>query len=588
MKDIVKIIKYTWELKRFYISIAFFVVIISALSLVTPFALKFVVDGIVEILGGGDVSRAYFVGLIAFIFFANALDTLLSNANGYLGDMLAVRIHSFLAKSYFGHLLSLPVRYFDDEAVGKITSKLERGITTISQMMNAFANNFSSFILTSVFTVVILAYYSWPVALFLALLFPIYIYITKLSSNAWQKKQLVINKDLDTSQGRFIEAITQMRAVKAFAQSPFELGFFSKKRTAIEEMTRSQSIQWHKYDILRRLSLNIIFLGVYGYIILETFNGTLTLGEMTLMIQLATQAQFPLFASSYLIDALQRAQAGSRDFFEVMEEEPEEASSGKENLLVKKGAIEYKNVSFEYSEGANVLNDMNFKINPNERVALIGESGEGKTTVTNLLLGFYMPTKGSILIDGQDIKNIDRTSLRENIAVVFQDPLLFSGTIKENISYGKMDATDEQIIEAAKDANAHDFIMRLPDNYEGLIGERGIKLSGGQKQRIAIARAILKNAPILVLDEATSSLDSKAEIAVQDALERLMQGKTVIIIAHRLSTIKNADTIIGIKNGRVIESGSPQELQHKKDGMYSELLELQTNISKLKKYDIAK
>lgn len=587
MKDIIKIIKYTWSLKRYYLSIAFFVIIISALGLVTPFALKLVVDGIVDIINGGDVSRAYFISLIAFIFFANALNTLLSNINGYMGDMLAVRLHSFLAKSYFGHLLKLPIRYFDNEAVGKITSKLERGITTISQMVNAFANNFSSFILTSIFTIAILAYYSWPVALFLAVLFPIYIYVTKLSSNAWQKKQMQINADTDASHGRFVEAVTQMRAVKAFSQSPLELGFFSKKRRSIEEVAKIQSIEWHKYDVIRRLSLNLIFLGVYGYIILETFNGALTLGEMTLMIQLATQAQFPLFASSFMVDTLQRAQAGSRDFFEVMEEEPEEASRSKDPLGVKEGKIVYKNVCFEYSKNNEILTDITFTIDPDKKVALIGESGEGKTTITNLLLGFYRPTKGSIRIDGQNINKVGQDSLRENIAVVFQEPLLFSGTIKENIAYGKIDATEEDIIRAAKDANAHDFIMRLPDNYEGTIGEKGVKLSGGQKQRIAIARAILKNAPILVLDEATSSLDSKAEMAVQEALERLMQGKTVIIIAHRLSTIKNADIIIGIKRGTIAEIGSPKELHHKKGGIYAELLELQTSATKLKKYDIA-
>jgi ATP-binding cassette subfamily B protein len=225
------------------------------------------------------------------------------------------------------------------------------------------------------------------------------------------------------------------------------------------------------------------------------------------------------------------------------------------------------------------------------KVALVGESGEGKTTVANLLLRFYQPTSGQITVDGRDIAAVTQNSLRSYIGVVFQDPSLFSGTVAENITYGEGPANPAAMVKAAKAANAHGFIVKLPNGYDTEIGERGVKLSGGQKQRIAIARAVLKNPPILILDEATSSLDSKAEREVQEALERLMRNRTTIIIAHRLSTIQNVDLIVGFKNGQVAEIGSPEELAAS-EGIYAELLALQAptraNKAKLKKYDIAR
>lgn len=222
---------------------------------------------------------------------------------------------------------------------------------------------------------------------------------------------------------------------------------------------------------------------------------------------------------------------------------------------------------------------MSFTIDPGKKLALVGESGEGKSTLANLMLRFYELNAGQILIDGQSVDSVTQESLRSSIGVVFQEPQLFSGTVKDNIGYGSKKPTEKQLISAAKAANAYDFIKKLPKGFDTEIGERGVKLSGGQKQRIAIARAIMKNPPILILDEATSSLDSKAEHEVQGALERLMANRTTMIIAHRLSTISGVDTIVGIKNGQVVEIGSPQELAKRKTGIYKELLDLQ-NISK--------
>ncbi len=586
MKDIIKIIRYSWELKPYYVWSTILVVIVSLLNQVVPFVLKFAVDGI-----QAHRATSYFMWLLVIVFVVSIAVTIFSNIQGYIGDRLAAKLNSLLSQRYYDHILQLPLEYYDNEVTGKITSRLERSITTISNLMNAFANNFVGFFLTAAITLIILAFYAWPVALLLAALFPFYIWLTALSSRGWQSKQEGINRDIDISQGRFIESITGIRAVKAYVTEVVESRFFGHQRRLIEEQTKEQSVEWHWYDVVRRLGLNVIFFGVYAYIILETLHGRYSLGDFTLLIQLATSAQFPLFAASFVVDNIQRASAGSRDFFGVMGTTPSvQDAPDAGSLGVTKGRIEFEHVDFAYAGGEQVLHDISFTIKPDSKLALVGESGQGKTTITNLLMRLYNLTGGRILIDGTDIASVSQQSLREHIAVVFQEPALFSGTVRENIAYGTPHASPEQIKAVARAANAAGFIEGLPKGYDTEIGERGIKLSGGQKQRIAIARALLKDAPILILDEATSSLDSKAEHEVQAALNELMKHRTTLIIAHRLSTIAAVDTIVSLEQGRITEQGAPHELAlgH---GVYAELLALQqptaANKAKLKAFGIA-
>ena len=566
----------------------------AILSLVTPFVTKGLVDGIVSKYSGAYVAPSSLAILVLIGGLAAVIATLISNLNGYWGDIMSVKLNSLLSERYFGHLMELPVGYYDNEITGKITARLDRSIGTISVLMQTLANNFVQFFLTTIVTLAVIAWYSWPVAILLAVIFPIYIWITHLSSKAWQKRQEGINKDLDTGNGRFVESITQVRVVKSFVMEASELLFYGKKRRSIEFQTKGQSLEWHKFDIYRRLALNIIFTLITGVIIYQAYIGVYNLGTMTLLLTLSTQAQFPLFGSSFIIDALQRATAGSKDYFEIMDTKAEIVDAeGAKDLPIKKGLVEYKNVGFSYSKGAKVLRGISFTIEPGKKLALVGESGEGRSTLANLMLRFYEVGSGSVSIDNHDINSITQASLRRSIGVVFQEPQLFSGTVKDNIAYGNGSKNSKAIIAAAKAANAHDFIKKLPGGYDAEIGERGVKLSGGQKQRIAIARAIMKNPPILILDEATSSLDSKAEHEVQQALERLMKNRTTLIIAHRLSTIAGVDTIVGLRGGKVIEMGSPSQLANSKDGIYAELLKLQTisttkaGKAKLKRYDMS-
>ncbi len=593
MNNIIKIIKYSWSLKRYYLITMGLTVTISIMNQADPFFFKFVTDGLQKKLLGQAVPLRFFVLLIIGIGVIKITDTILSNISGFYGDVLGAKLETLLSQRYYDHVLELPIGYFDNEVSGKITNRLDRGINTITSFVTAMANNFIGFILTSFITLGIMAYYSWPVALAMAALFPFYIWLTSLSSKAWQKKQEGINKDMDFNRGRVVEAIGQIRVVKSFVQEIAESRLFKSKRTSIEQQVAARSIEWHKYDVARRMGLSVVFIGIYAYIIYLAFIGHISVGTFILMVQLATQAQFPLFASSFIIEQIQQTAAGSKDYFEVMETKPLITDkSGAKKLTVVKGVISYKDVEFSYDGSSSVLKNITFEAKAGSKVALVGESGQGKTTVANLMLRFYDITKGAITIDGQNIHGVTQASLRSAIGVVFQEPALFSGTIRDNVRYGTPKASEEDIVAAAKAANAHDFIEKLPKGYNSEIGERGVKLSGGQKQRIAIARAILKNPPILILDEATSSLDSKAEHEVQTALEQLMKARTTLIIAHRLSTIQNVDLIVGLKDGKVAESGSPAELAKLKGGIYAELLELQqptkANKAKLKKYDIAR
>lgn len=540
---------------------------------------------------GGQTEISYVVWLAAGIFGLDLASTLLSNIGGYWGDQMSARLQRALSRKYFEHLLDMPQGYFDTELSGKIINRLNRSIVQISSFMHMWSNNFLQFIFSTIFALGIIAYFSWPIAILLFSLYPIYIFMTVKTSGRWQKYQAKVNHNNDIASGRFAEAIGQIKVVKSFIQERHELSFFTKHLDKVVGIVQPQSKLWHKRDVQRRAVLNVIFFGVYLLIFVQGVNGQFSAGQAVALILYAMQIRIPIFTISFLVENTQRAVSDSKDYFEIMNIEPEiKDTPGAKALKVGKGAIELDHVTFGYGDKP-VIKDVSLQIQPDTKVALVGESGEGKTTLTNLLLRLYEPQEGVIFVDGQDIAGVTQQSLRRNIGVVFQDPALFSGTIHENIAYGNPKATQAQVTAAAKAANADEFIAKFDKGYQTEIGERGLKLSGGQKQRIAIARALLKDAPVLVLDEATSSLDSKSERMVQEALERLMKGRTTIIIAHRLSTIQNVDQIVTLQGGRVKEVGSPAELA-KTDGIYAQLLKLQQGHTaatkkKLKAYEIA-
>lgn len=592
MKEIWRIIRFTKNLRKYYAIISVSTIALAVMSQLQPIFTKVAIDQITNGLSGSTTSVATVAWMAFAIFATDVAQTLLSNYSGYWGDVMSAKLQKHLSERYYEHLLSLPQAYFDQELSGKIINRMNRGISQISIFMQVLSNNFLQFLFSTILSLAVVAYYSWQVALMLSALYPIFIYLTTRTSSKWQAYQKTINTEYDVASGRFAESIGQVRVVKSFLQETRELTFFKKRFDTVVKTTKPQSKYWHIQDIKRRIVLNTIFFAVFAYIFVETAHGQYGIGTAVLLIQYAMLIRIPIFTISFLVDATQRAISNTQDYFEAMDVSPEISDhEGAAKMKISDGEIVFDHIKFGYDEESLVLKDVDFRVAPDTKVALVGESGQGKTTLTNLLLRLYEVNGGQIRIDGQDINEVTQASLRENIGVVFQEPALFSGTIRENIAYAKPGADIKEVEAAAKAANAHEFIAKLEKGYETEIGERGLRMSGGQKQRIAIARALLKDAPILILDEATSSLDSKSEHMVQEALERLMKNRTTLIIAHRLSTIQNVDQIVTLENGRVAEIGSPEQLA-KSGGIYSQLLKLQGSHTeatkrKLKAFEIA-
>jgi ATP-binding cassette subfamily B protein len=589
MQPLKQLLGFTKGMKRIFLIIAATSVAGAALSLVQPFIIKFATDWVTAILGHrAEFSWGMILLLGALVLASALISAVITDVGGYFGDQMAVRVRFQLSTKYFGHLLKLPQRYYDNEITGTIINRLSRAITDITNFLQFFSNNLLQMLLTIGITIVILVVYSWPLALLFALLIPANLYLTARTSGPWQEIEKKKNGFFDVASGRFGEVVGQMRLVKSFGTARQELKVFSDEMGQMIPLTQTQSKQWHKMNALRSAVFGLINGVILAVLFYETASGKFSLGDMTMLLALISQVSFPMRNLSFFVDSYQRAVANSRDYLKALDEEPEPSDRGRRELKVTRGKVEYRDVDFRYDEdGKQVLRDVSFTIEPGTKLALVGESGGGKTTISNLLMSLYEPNSGQVCIDGQDLATRSRGSVRAQVATVFQDAALFSGTIRENIAYANPDASMEEIEEAARSANAEGFIKKFPNGYDTEIGERGIKLSGGQKQRLSIARALLKNAPILILDEATSSLDSRAERDVQVALDRLMKNRTTLIIAHRLSTIAGVDRIVTLKDGRVDEVGSPQELATT-GGIYAQLLELQLGTTKTAKKQLAK
>ncbi|NMA77542.1 MAG: ABC transporter ATP-binding protein [Actinomycetales bacterium] len=622
MTSLLRIVRFTRALAPLYTAIILCSVLTAGAGLAVPFLIGHATDTVAAAVGG-DTATGTAVRTVVLIagavLVAELAVTVISNVGGWFGDVMSNRMRTILSVRYYDKLLHLPQRWFDGEITGTIVARLNRSITEITNFTKMMSNSFASMLITTAAVLAISAWYAWPLTVLLLIVFPVYVWLTSLTSVKWQRLEGQKNEQVDIASGRFAEVVGQIRVVKSFVRERGELEDFSRRFRSTDATTRAQSTHWHRMDVIRRAFLNLIFFGIYVIIFVRTVQGAFSLGEMVLLIQLMSMAKAPVESMSWVIDSAQRAIAGSKDYFRVMETpvdprtaavmaaRPEHArdaghADGTAGELPAGGTadearaiapvagapvVAFRDVSFAYEDGEDVLHGIDFQVDRGEKIALVGESGGGKSTIVNLLLGLYEPRTGSIEVVGHPSAELPLDQLRARIGVVFQDASLFSGTIRENIAYGHPEASDEEVVEAARRANADAFIRRFERGYEQVIGERGLKLSGGQRQRIAVARAILKDAPVLVLDEATSALDTKAEIQVQKGLEELMAGRTSLIIAHRLSTIAGVDRIITLRDGNIDEIGSPAQLAAS-GGIYAQLLELQSSgdSRKLATFDI--
>ncbi len=588
MGNIIKIIKLSKPQHR-WILIAMVLILIQALlQQATPITLKYVVDELsLQINDGtGDYQRV--IILFGFILGINLFGVVISSLSQRLGDHIGSRLGRYLTEVYYRKIFTLPQIYFDSEVSGKIVNQLNRGILSIRNFIGSSINFIGPAFLQAIFGIAVLSYFNLTVGLLALAVFPVYIAISSYSTRRWGKYQAEKNVYEDSTRGRIQEVISNIRLVKTYNTQRPEWDYVSGQYQQINKIYDRQSTEYHALNFIRQFGLEIAIISILFLIFTSTFQGILTLGEMILIIQVLNQLRWPLFGMSYILEQIQQAEADSKAFFEVLDlKSIEKYHTQPVTNLIKHPNIEFKNVSFSYEKDKEVLTNLNFKLDKAEAIALVGHSGAGKSTLINLILKLYDASKGTISVGGKKYSQVDHSWVRAHMALVFQENELFSSTVRDNVAYGMPEATDDQVIEALKQANAYEFVSKFDDGILANIGERGVKLSGGQKQRIQIARAILHDKPILILDEATSSLDSKSEKLVQDALEKLFKNRLVIIIAHRLSTIQDVDRIIVLDKGTIADIGTPRELANK-PGTYSELLRYQIEGNKklLNEYDL--
>ncbi len=479
----------------------------------------------------------------------------------YWGHVMGVRLQYDMRKEVFAHLQTLPFSYFDDNKTGNIMSRIVNDLMDISELAHHGPEDVFISIIMLIGSFGLLCAINIKLTLIIFACIPIIIIFTMTKRMKMSKAFYDVRKKIAVVNTKLENSISGIRVAKSFTNEEYEMEKFDEGNTQFR--TSRSSAYKYMAEFMSGMRffvdmLNVVVLGFGGYFVYKGELGVIDLSTYFLYVAYFMQ---PIRRLTSFVEQYQSGMSGFKRFVELMDTKPDivDSDNAREFKDVQ-GEIEFKNATFKYEGSEEILSNINLKIEKGKTLALVGPSGGGKTTICHLIPRFYELNKGKITIDGEDIKDITLKSLRKNIGIVQQDVFLFTGTIKDNILYGNPEADDDEVIEAAKNANIHDFIMSLPEGYETYVGERGVKLSGGQKQRISIARVFLKNPPILILDEATSALDNTSELIIQKSLEKLSKGRTSIIVAHRLSTVKNADEIVVLTNKGIVEKGAHKEL----------------------------
>ncbi|EJL5220591.1 ABC transporter ATP-binding protein [Listeria monocytogenes] len=548
-------------------------VLAAILELAFPVAVNHVID---TLLPGKDFGLIITAALALLFFYI--LNTFMQYIVTYFGHMLGLNIETDMRRDLFSHLQKQPFGFYDNQKTGKLMSRMTTDLFEIGEVAHHGPEEIFISIMSLFGAFFLMLNINVKLAISTFILVPILTVLIVYFNKRMTKVTTGIFKDLGNFNAGVENAISGVRVVQAFANEPHEKGRFR----VLNQAYRQSKLMFYKvmglsfsfnYFLMRLISLFALLFGAYF-----TINGEISYGEFVGFILLTNVFIRPIEKINNVIESYPKGFAGFKRFLEVMDTEPAiQDEKDAKPAKAFRGDIAYNHVSFEYSDGKNVLNHINLSIKAGETVAFVGPSGAGKTTICNLLPRFYDVSAGEITIDGENIKRFTLPSLRAQIGVVQQDVFLFSGTVRENIAYGKLDASDEEIEHVVKLAHLSKVVEEMLDGLDTIIGERGVKLSGGQKQRLAIARMFLKNPPILILDEATSALDTETEQVIQASLEELAEGRTTLIIAHRLATIKHADRIIVVNETGIAETGTHNELLAQDNGAYKRLYDAQFN-----------
>ncbi len=549
----------------------FFLLLSTAASLIFPALMGNLVDSASDKL----VNNINHVAIALLVLFA--LQAIFSYFRIVLFVNVTEKTLAVIRQETYAHLIKLPMNFFSKRRVGELNSRIASDISLLQETFTTDLAEFLRQVLIIIGGIVFLSLTSVKLTLFMLAIIPAMMLAAVFFGRYIKRFSKQVQEKVAESNTIIEETLQGISNVKAFTNEFFEIGRYTKKTNVVMQIAK-------KGGRYRGAFASFIIFCLFGSIVAVIWYGVLMINSNELSIgELFTFILYSVFIGASvggmadIYAKLQKAIGATEHLMDILEEEKEEIHSTFSADAVK-GYIKFHNLSFAYPNrpDVQVLNNLNFEVQKGHNIALVGPSGAGKTTLATIIFGFYKIEYGQISIDGKNIEEYDLHFLRKQIAIVPQDIILFGGSIKENIAYGKLDASEQEIEEAAKKANALNFINDFPEKMETLVGERGIQLSGGQRQRIAIARALLKNPSILILDEATSALDSESEKLVQEAMDVLMKGRTSIVIAHRLSTIKSADCILVLENGQIIEQGTHQELQ-KNEGLYKQLSDMQFN-----------